>query len=90
MQELFELPLAALLLQARDMGRSRRNDPHVPQAAIPRLVAHGIEKRGERILLHLLGSGKPFGEAALAVTLLKFGPNGPTKRSDSINCNHTL
>lgn len=88
LQELFELPLAIGPLQARDMGRSRRNDTHVPQAAVPRLVAHGIEKRGERILLNLLGSWKPFGKAALAVTLLKFGPNGPTKRFDSIDCNH--
>jgi hypothetical protein len=69
LQELFELPLAIGPLQARDMGRSRRNDTHVPQAAVPRLVAHGIEKRGERILLNLLGSW-------------------PTKRFDSIDCNH--
>ena len=90
MQELFELPLAALLLQARDMGRSRRNDTHVPQAAVPRLVAHGIEERGEGILLNLLGSWKPFGELTFTVTMLKFRPNGATKRFDSIDCNHVL
>ena len=90
LEEFFELPLGSLGLEfeTRNVPRGRRDDPHSALAAIPRLVAHGIKERGEGILLYLLGSWKPFGKAALAVTLLKFGPNGPTKRFDSIDCNH--
>lgn len=75
LKELFELPLALVLLQPRNMGRSRRDDPHVPQAVVPRLVTHGIEERGEGILLNLLGSGKPLGKTTIAMTPLKLCPN---------------
>jgi hypothetical protein len=91
LEEFFELPLGSLGLEfeTRNVPRGRRNDPHSALAAIPRLVAHGIEKRGEGILLYLLGSRKPFGELTFAIALLEFRPNRTTERSDSVNDNHT-
>ena len=90
LEELFELPLGSLGLEfeAHDMSRGRRNEPHRALATIPRLVAHGIEERGEGILRNLLGSWKPLGETTSAVSLLKFRLNGLTECSDSVNYNH--
>jgi len=90
LEELFVLPFAIIMvLQTRNMLRVGRNEPHKTLATIPRLVAHGIEERGERVILHLFGGREPFDETPVLITLLKFRPNRTTERSDSVNDNHT-
>ena len=91
--ELFVL-VAGLILplsdfQPHNVLRRSRNEAHCSPSIQPSL-GRGIVEPYQGILLNLLGSWKPFGELTFTVTMLKFRPNGATKRFDSIDCNHVL
>lgn len=87
LKELLILPLAALMLQPRNVLGVYGNDRDKALATVPRLITHGIEERGERILLHLLRSGERFCKPTLAVTLLKLRLKRLTELR---NCIHAL
>ena len=97
LQELLELPTLISLLQPRKVRGSRGNEPHRAFLGVPRLVAHGIEERHQRIIFNCRRLGQRLGKPTILAAGLHLGFErvyfGPQLWGQTIGCiydNHNV